>query len=58
MARLSNQIVCVCSFLSNFQPALVPPPSLSDDGVSEYFANLTSTDSEYDVDSESSDDNY
>ena len=25
MARLANQIVCVCAFLSNFQPALVPP---------------------------------
>ena len=24
MARLANQIVCVCAFLSNFQPALVP----------------------------------
>ena len=25
MARLANQIVCVCRFLSNFHPALVPP---------------------------------
>ena len=25
LARLANQIVCVCAFLSNFQPALVPP---------------------------------
>ncbi|KAL5464162.1 hypothetical protein EMCRGX_G033131 [Ephydatia muelleri] len=24
MARLSNQIVCICAFLSNFHPALVP----------------------------------
>ncbi|KAL5484203.1 hypothetical protein EMCRGX_G020662 [Ephydatia muelleri] len=26
MARLSNQIVCICAFLSNFHPALVPQP--------------------------------
>ena len=26
MARLANQIVSVCAYLSNFQPALVPPP--------------------------------
>jgi len=26
MARLANQIVGVCAYLSNFQPALVPPP--------------------------------
>ena len=25
MARLANQIVCVCAWLTNFQPALVPP---------------------------------
>lgn len=26
MARLANQIVGVCTYLSNFHPALVPPP--------------------------------
>ena len=26
MACLANQIVSVCAYLSNFQPALVPPP--------------------------------
>ena len=26
MAHLTNQIVSVCAYLSNFQPALVPPP--------------------------------
>ena len=26
MSRLANQIVSVCAYLSNFQPALVPPP--------------------------------
>ena len=28
MARLANQIVVVCAYLSNFHPALVPPHSL------------------------------
>ena len=37
MSRLVNQIVCVCAFLSNFRPALVPPPQLlSDSDVEEY----------------------
>ena len=26
LARLTNQIVHVCAYLSNFHPALVPPP--------------------------------
>ena len=58
VACISNQIVHVCLFVSNFQISLVPPPSLFDDGVSEYFAYVTKTHSEYYVDSESSDDNY
>lgn len=38
MACLSNQIVCICGFLSNFHPALVPPPSnFHDDDIEEYF---------------------
>lgn len=45
MARLSNQIVCICGYLSNFQPALVPPPSQPTDGsVEEYFQMLSDTD--------------
>jgi len=27
IVHLSNQIVCICAFLSNFHPALVPQPS-------------------------------
>ena len=27
MARISNQIVTVCAYLSNFHPALVPVPA-------------------------------
>ena len=44
MARLSNQIVCVCALLSNIQPPLVPPPediaSGSESEVEEYFRSL------------------
>lgn len=57
MARLSNQIVCICAFLSNFHPALVPqPPKVSSEAdVNEYFEGL-SIDSENEVTSESDDD--
>ena len=52
MARLTNQIIHVCAFLTNFQPALVPLPnenSVSD--IEEYFDLLS--DSGYDdVDSD------
>ena len=38
MIRLANQIVCVCAWLSNFQPALVPAPTeLSETEVEDYF---------------------
>ena len=52
MACLTNQIIHVCAFLTNFQPALVPLPnenSVSD--VEEFFDLLS--DSDYDdVDSD------
>ena len=42
MARLTNQIVSVCAFLSNFHPALVPLPPLSEDSdVEQYFMELS-----------------
>ena len=42
MACLSNQIVCICAFLSNFHPALVPqPPKTSFEAdVDKYFEEL------------------
>ena len=43
LALLSNQIVCVCAFLSNFHPALVPRPSIDDTDdhhADEYFDDL------------------
>ena len=52
MSRIVNQVVCVCAFLTNFMPALVPPPgNLKDEDVDNYFKDLSS-DSEYDEMSE------
>ena len=56
LARLANQIVCVCCWLVNFQPILIPPPAASEDvDVDEYFQTYYSSDSDYDADSELSD---
>ena len=33
MARLANQIVSVCAFITNFFPPLVPPPTDVDDTI-------------------------
>ena len=47
MARIINQIVCVCAFLSNFHPALVPPPEiLSESDVEDYLNKLSDSDDE------------
>ena len=56
MIRIANQIVSVCAWLTNFQPALVPLPSDSsvEDEVSSYFQSIVPSD--YDSDSEASDD--
>ena len=52
MIRLANQIVCVCAWLSNFQPALIPAPTeLSETEVDEYFQAFDDTDSTSDSDS-------
>ena len=55
MIRIANQIVCVCAWLTNFQPALVPLPSDSsmEDEVDSYFQSIE--DSDCDADSEESD---
>ena len=45
MARLANQIVCVCGFLSNFHPALVPPPEVTTESdVEDYFLTFGGSD--------------
>ena len=55
MNRVANQIVSVCAWLTNFQPALVPlaNDSAMEDEVASYFQSLQ--DSDYDADSEASD---
>ena len=53
MVRIANQVVSVCAWLVNFQPVLIPLP-LTDD-VEQYFQSCYDTDSEYDADSEQSD---
>ena len=32
MSRIINQVLCVCAFLTNFMPSLVPPPENVQDG--------------------------
>ena len=48
MARITNQIVSVCAWLTNFQPALIPIPSDDKSNSVEYFESLCSSD--YDAD--------
>ena len=57
LARLSNQIVCVCAYLSNFKTVLVPPEStgtiLMDNDeldVDDYFEELSDSDESDDED--------
>ena len=54
MIRLTNQIVYVCAFLTNFQPALVPSTNDDDNAVESYFDQF-SEDQSSDFDSEESD---
>lgn len=43
MSCLANQIVCVCAWLTNFNPALLPPPlPNSETDVEDYFQLLAS----------------
>ena len=42
MARITNQIIFVCAFLTNFLPALVPSSkSCQEKDVEEYFKSLS-----------------
>jgi hypothetical protein len=54
LMRVSNQIISVCAWLTNFQPILIPPPSelCSDNDVDSYFLQ---EESDYDPDSELTD---
>ena len=56
MIRLLSQVVCVCAWLTNFQPVLVPPPvEASDEEISEYFQKLEE-DSDISITDQESDD--
>ena len=55
LSRVSNQIVCICAWLTNFHPALVPPPLSTNEDVEEYFNNLSDDESVYDGDYENDD---
>ena len=50
--RISNQIVCICAYLSNFMPVLLGEvTSLADDEsteVDDYFEELSDTDNSED----------
>ena len=53
MARITNQIVCICAFLANFQPALVPLLlTCTESDVDKYFEQLSDCDSTSDEDSD------
>ncbi len=59
LSRLTNQIVCVCAWLTSFQPSLVPLPDTNQEGfndsdIEEYFDRIY--DSDYDADDSELDD--
>ena len=60
LSRIANQIVCVCAWLVNFQAVLIPPEPVEDvDETEEYLDSYFDTESDYDADTEHSDDeNY
>ena len=41
LSRLTNQIIYVCAFLTNFQPVLIPLPEEPDIDVEAYFDQLS-----------------
>ena len=51
MSRLLNQVVCVCAWLTNFHPVLIPPPT--DIDVDGYLHSLEDSVTDYnDLDSD------
>ena len=49
LARIANQIVRVCCWLVNFQPALIPPPfaEIGESDVEDYFQSYYTSNSDY-----------
>ena len=57
LSRIANQIVCVCAWLVNFQTVLIPPEPIEElNQVDEYLDSYFDTESDYDADTEPSDD--
>ena len=57
LSRIANQIVHVCAWLVNFQTVLIPPKFVKEvDDVEEYLDSYYDTESDYDADTELSDD--
>ena len=59
MARITDQIIFVCAFLTNFLPALIPSSkSCQEKDVEEYFKSRSDSEieSDLDIDSDSSTD--
>ena len=51
MARLANQIVSVCAWLTNFQGVLVPTTgNQPEDDMDDYLKHAFESDSYYDAD--------
>jgi hypothetical protein len=45
MVRILNQVVCVCAWLTNFHPALLPPPvESSQSDIEHYLHSLDDSD--------------
>ena len=57
LSRVANQIVCVCAWLVNFHPALIPPSThgKEEEETDSYLLSQFSSDSDYDADTELSD---
>ena len=55
LSRITNQIVCVCAWLVNFQTVLISP-SPDDEDTDSYLLSQFSSESDYDADTEFSDD--
>jgi len=55
MIRLADMVVSVCAWLTNFEPALVPPPvdDHEEDKVDQYFKSVLDSESEFEYDADS-----
>ena len=53
LSRIANQIICVCGWLTNFHPPLVPCPEVrTESNTDEYFMSADYSDTDYENDSD------